>query len=44
MPDKHLSSQFDSDLNAVSSRLMEFGRYGRVADPSSRLRTVSVQL
>jgi len=25
MPDKHLSTQFDSDLNAVSSRLMELG-------------------
>ena len=25
MPDKHLSSQFDNELNAVSSRLMEMG-------------------
>ncbi len=25
MPDKHLSSQFDSELNRVSSRLMEMG-------------------
>ena len=25
MPDKHLSSQFDSELNAVSSRVMEMG-------------------
>ncbi len=25
MPDKHLSTQFDSDLNSVSSRLMELG-------------------
>ena len=25
MPDKHLSSQFDADLNAISSRLMELG-------------------
>lgn len=25
MPDKHLSTQFDSDLNAVSSRLLELG-------------------
>ncbi len=25
MPDKHLSSQFDHELNAVSSRLMEMG-------------------
>ncbi len=25
MPDKHLSTQFDSDLNAVSNRLMEMG-------------------
>jgi phosphate transport system protein len=25
MPDKHLSTQFDSDLNGVSSRLMELG-------------------
>jgi len=25
MPDKHLSSQFDSELNSVSSRLMEMG-------------------
>ncbi|MBK0393590.1 phosphate signaling complex protein PhoU [Ramlibacter algicola] len=25
MPDKHLSTQFDSDMNAVSSRLMELG-------------------
>jgi phosphate transport system protein len=25
MPDKHLSSQFDSDLNNISSRLMELG-------------------
>ena len=25
MPDKHLSTQFDSDLNNVSSRLMELG-------------------
>ncbi len=25
MPDKHLSSQFDSDLNAISGRLMEMG-------------------
>ena len=25
MPDKHLSSQFDSELNAVSTRVMELG-------------------
>ena len=25
MPDKHLSSQFDADLNAISARLMELG-------------------
>ena len=25
MPDKHLSSQFDNELNGVSSRLMEMG-------------------
>ena len=25
MPDKHLSSQFDNELNSVSSRLMEMG-------------------
>ncbi|HEY8358291.1 MAG TPA: phosphate signaling complex protein PhoU, partial [Ramlibacter sp.] len=25
MPDKHLSTQFDSDLNALSSRVMELG-------------------
>lgn len=25
MPDKHLSSQFDHELNTVSSRLMEMG-------------------
>ncbi|CAN0619699.1 negative regulator of the pho regulon [Burkholderia multivorans] len=25
MPDKHLSSQFDADLNAVSSRVLEMG-------------------
>jgi len=25
MPDKHLSSQFDADLNTISSRLMELG-------------------
>ena len=25
MPDKHLSSQFDLELNNVSSRLMEMG-------------------
>ena len=25
MPDKHLSTQFDSELNAVSSRVMELG-------------------
>ena len=25
MPDKHLSSQFDSEMNAVSSRVMELG-------------------
>ena len=25
MPDKHLSSQFDSELNSVSSRVMELG-------------------
>jgi phosphate transport system protein len=25
MPDKHISAQFDSELNAVSSRLMELG-------------------
>ena len=25
MPDKHLSSQFDNELNNVSSRLMELG-------------------
>ena len=25
MPDKHLSSQFDSELNSVSSRAMELG-------------------
>ena len=25
MPDKHLSSQFDSELNGVSSRVMELG-------------------
>jgi phosphate transport system protein len=25
MADKHLSTQFDSDLNAVSGRLMEMG-------------------
>src|SRR5689334_10673239 len=25
MPDKHLSTQFDSDMNALSSRLMELG-------------------
>ena len=25
MPDKHLSSQFDADLNSLSSRLLEMG-------------------
>ena len=25
MPDKHLSTQFDSELNGVSSRVMELG-------------------
>ena len=25
MPDKHLSSQFDNELNSVSSRLLEMG-------------------
>ena len=25
MPDRHLSSQFDSELNAVSTRVMELG-------------------
>ena len=25
MPDKHLSSQFDAELNTVSSRVMEMG-------------------
>ena len=25
MPDKHLSSQFDSELNGVSTRVMEMG-------------------
>jgi len=25
MPEKHLSTQFDSDLNALSSRVMELG-------------------
>ena len=25
MPDKHLSSQFDSELNSVSARVMEMG-------------------
>ena len=25
MPEKHLSSQFDSELNSVSSRVMELG-------------------
>ncbi len=25
MPDKHLSSQFDSELNGVSARIMEMG-------------------
>ncbi len=25
MPEKHLSAQFDSELNAVSSRVMELG-------------------
>ena len=25
MPDKHISAQFDTELNAVSSRLMELG-------------------
>ena len=25
MPDKHLSTQFDSELNGVSSRVMEMG-------------------
>jgi len=25
MPDKHLSSQFDSDLNNLSARVMELG-------------------
>ena len=33
MADKHLSSQFDSELNAVSSRVHGNGRPGRVADP-----------
>ena len=28
MPDKHLSTQFDSEMNAVSSKVMELG--GRV--------------
>ena len=30
MSDKHLSSQFDADLNAVSSKVLEMG------GPSSR--------
>jgi len=25
MPDKHLSSQFDADLNSLCSRLLEMG-------------------
>ena len=25
MPDKHLSTQFDSELNGVSSKVMEMG-------------------
>ena len=25
MPDKHLSSQFDSELNGLSARVMELG-------------------
>jgi phosphate transport system protein len=25
MPDRHLSTQFDSELNSVSSRVMEMG-------------------
>jgi phosphate transport system protein len=25
MPEKHLSTQFDSELNSVSSRVMELG-------------------
>ncbi|HBO37791.1 MAG TPA: phosphate transport system regulator PhoU, partial [Pasteurellaceae bacterium] len=25
MPEKHLSSQFDIELNAISSRIMELG-------------------
>ena len=25
MPDKHLSSQFDSELNSISARVMEMG-------------------
>ena len=25
MPDKHLSSQFDADLNHISARVMELG-------------------
>ena len=42
MPEKHLSSQFDSELNGVSTRVMEMGA-GRVPDPPRHLCTVPVQ-
>jgi phosphate transport system protein len=43
MPDKHLSTQFDSELNSVSSRVMELGGLVEAADSPGHLRLVAIQ-
>jgi hypothetical protein len=43
MPEKHFPRQFDSELSAVSTRVMETWGAGGVADSTGDLCAVAIQ-
>jgi phosphate transport system protein len=44
MPEKHLSTQFDSELNSVSSRVMELGGLVEVIETEARVNLMEIEI
>ena len=44
MPDKHLSSQFDADLNSLSSRLLEMGGEINNSSPAEFQKVIDAEV